>query len=155
MAAVEDYSAPVGRTDTTADLPAQHRFQAAPGILYFHGGGLVMGTNHSIEPLARALAASRATVVAVGYRLAPECPPRPSSTTATATAWVADNAVRLGLDARRLAVAGDSAGGSLAAAVALAADHGHPSICCQVLLYPGWTGTWRPRRSHCWPTRPC
>ena len=140
MAAVEDCSAPGPAGPIPLRIYRPSTDSAAPGILYFHGGGLVMGTNHSFEPLARALAAaSGATVVAVGYRLAPECPPPAQfDDCATATAWVADNAVRLGLDARRLAVAGDSAGGSLAAGVALAArDHGHPSICCQVLLYPG------------------
>jgi acetyl esterase/lipase len=99
-----------------------------------------MGTNHSFEPLARALAAaSGATVVAVEYRLAPESPPPAQFDDAyAATVWVSGNAERLGVDADRLAVVGDSAGGSLAAGVALAArDRGGPPICAQVLLYPG------------------
>lgn len=111
-----------------------------PALVYFHGGGLVMGTNHSFEPLARALAAeSGATVVAVGYRLAPEYPPPAQfDDSYAATAWVADNAPALDIDPGRLAVVGDSAGGSLAAAVALAArDRGGPELFCQVLLYPG------------------
>jgi acetyl esterase/lipase len=111
-----------------------------PVLVYFHGGGMVMGSNHSFEPLARALTAeSRATVVAVDYRLAPENPPPAQFDDAySATAWVAANAEPLGVDPTRLAVVGDSAGGSLAAAVALAArDHDGPNICCQVLLYPG------------------
>jgi acetyl esterase len=111
-----------------------------PVLVYFHGGGLVMGSNHSFEPLARALAlASGATVVAVDYRLAPESPPPAQFDDAfTATAWASRNAADLGLDAGRLAVVGDSAGGSLAAGVALAArDRGGPVICTQVLLYPG------------------
>jgi acetyl esterase len=109
-------------------------------LVYFHGGGLVMGSNHSFEPLARAIAAeSNATVVSVDYRLAPENPPPAQFDDAYwATAWVADNADGLGVDPARLAVVGDSAGGSLAAAVTLAArDHEGPAICCQVLLYPG------------------
>lgn len=112
----------------------------APVLVYFHGGGMVMGSNHSFEPLARTLAAeSNATVVAVDYRLAPEHPaPAQFDDAYSATAWVANNADRLGVDSSRLAVVGDSAGGSLAAAVALAArDHAGPQICCQVLLYPG------------------
>lgn len=140
MAAVEDCSAPGPAGPIPLRIYRPSADSAGPAILYFHGGGLVMGTNHSFEPLARALAAeSGATVVAVGYRLAPECPPPAQfDDCLAATAWVADNAARLGVDARRLAVAGDSAGGSLAAGVALAArDRGHPSICCQVLLYPG------------------
>jgi acetyl esterase len=111
-----------------------------PVLVYLHGGGLVMGTNHSFEPLARALAAaSGATVVAVEYRLAPESPPPAQFDDAyAATVWVSGNAERLGVDADRLAVVGDSAGGSLAAGVALAArDRGGPAICAQVLLYPG------------------
>ncbi len=101
---------------------------------------MVLGSNHSFEPLARMLAAaSGATVVSVDYRLAPENPPPAQFDDAyTATTWVSDNADTLGFDPARLAVAGDSAGGSLAAAVALAArDHGGPAICAQVLMYPG------------------
>lgn len=111
-----------------------------PVLVYFHGGGLVMGSNHSFEPLARELAhASGAAVVAVEYRLAPESPPPAQFDDAyAATDWVAAHADTLGLDGRRLAVVGDSAGGSLAAAVALAArDKRGPRICAQVLLYPG------------------
>jgi acetyl esterase len=112
----------------------------SPVLVYFHGGGLVMGSNRSFEPLARALAfASGAAVVAVDYRLAPEDPPPAQFDDAfAATGWVSRNAPDLGLDAGRLAVVGDSAGGSLAAGVALAAhDRGGPAICAQVLLYPG------------------
>jgi acetyl esterase len=112
----------------------------APVLVYLHGGGLVMGSNHSFEPLARALAsACGATVVAVEYRLAPESPPPAQFEDAyAATEWLSRNAFDLGVDAGRLAVVGDSAGGALAAAVALAArDRGGPAICAQVLLYPG------------------
>jgi acetyl esterase len=111
-----------------------------PVLVYFHGGGMVLGSNHSFEPLARALAAaSTATVVSVDYRLAPECPPPAQFDDAyTATVWVSENASQMGIDATRLVVIGDSAGGSLAAGVALAArDHKGPAIFCQVLLYPG------------------
>jgi acetyl esterase len=113
---------------------------AQPALVYFHGGGLVMGSNRSFEPLARALAAaSVASVVAVDYRLAPEAPPPAQfDDSYSATEWVSRNAQRLGIDSGRVAVVGDSAGGSLAAAVALAArDRGGPAICAQVLLYPG------------------
>lgn len=112
----------------------------SPALVYFHGGGMVMGTNHSFEPLARSLAAaSGAVVVAVEYRLAPESPPPAQFDDAyAATAWVAAHAAELGIDAGRLGVVGDSAGGSLAAAVALAArDGGGPRLCVQALLYPG------------------
>jgi acetyl esterase/lipase len=140
MASVEDCAAPgpAGRIPLRIYRPTNAA--DAPVLLHFHGGGMVLGSNRSFEPLARTLAsASNATVVAVDYRLAPENPPPAQFDDAySATAWVADNADRLGVDPTRLAVVGDSAGGSLAAAVALAArDHGGPAICCQVLLYPG------------------
>lgn len=91
-----------------------HNGTGLPVLVYFHGGGMVMGSNRSFEPLARWLAAGTGAVV------------------------VADNADRLGVDASRLAVVGDSAGGTLAAAVALAArDRSGPQIFAQVLLYPG------------------
>jgi acetyl esterase len=140
MAVVEDCSAPgpAGLIPLRIYRPTAQAM--APVLLYFHGGGMILGSNHSFEPLARTLAAlSNATVVSVDYRLAPENPPPAQFDDAySATAWVADNADRLGVDPARLAVVGDSAGGSLAAAVALAArDHGGPDICCQVLLYPG------------------
>jgi acetyl esterase len=111
-----------------------------PALVYLHGGGLVMGSNHSFEPLARALAStSGATVAAIDYRLAPGSPPPAQFDDAyAATAWISQHADDLGLDAGRLAVVGDSAGGSLAAAVALVArDRDGPAICAQVLLYPG------------------
>ncbi|GLB82253.1 alpha/beta hydrolase [Mycobacterium kiyosense] len=106
-----------------------------PVLVYFHGGGLVMGSNHSFEPLARALAAaSGAIVVAVDYRLAPESPPPAQFDDAyAATEWAARQPW-----ADDLVVVGDSAGGALAAGVALAArDRNGPVVCAQVLLYPG------------------
>ncbi|WP_374213923.1 MULTISPECIES: alpha/beta hydrolase fold domain-containing protein [Mycolicibacterium] len=120
--------------------PTQVCSEPAPVIVHFHGGGLVMGSNHSFEPLARGLAAaSGAVVVAVDYRLAPENPsPAQFDDAFTATEWAATHAAEIGVDAKRLVVAGDSAGGGLAAAVALAArDHDGPSIFAQVLMYPG------------------
>ncbi|BBX17823.1 alpha/beta hydrolase [Mycolicibacterium duvalii] len=109
-------------------------------IVHLHGGGLVMGSNRSFEPMARALAAaSGAVVVAVDYRLAPEHPPPAQFDDAWAvTTWVAAESERLGFRHDRIVVCGDSAGGALAAAVALAArDDGGPDLFAQVLLYPG------------------
>lgn len=140
MAAVEDCAAPGPAGPIPLRIYRPTRAANAPVLLYFHGGGMVLGSNHSFEPLARTLASvSDATVVAVDYRLAPENPPPAQFDDAyCATAWVADNADRLGVDRARLSVVGDSAGGSLAAGVALAArDRDGPAICCQVLLYPG------------------
>lgn len=140
MAHIEDCSipGPAGQIPIRIYRPSTESRQ--PVLVYFHGGGLVMGSNHSSEPLARTLAAeSNATVVSVDYRLAPESPPPAQFDDAyTATAWVADHTDPLGVDATRLVVIGDSAGGSLAAGVALAArDHEGPALFCQVLLYPG------------------
>ncbi|MFD4985221.1 alpha/beta hydrolase [Streptomyces sp. NPDC058374] len=113
---------------------------AAPVLVYFHGGGMCLGSNHSFEPFARNLAAcSAATVVSVDYRLAPEAPPPAQFDDAyAATVWTAEHADEIGVDPDRIVVVGDSAGGTLAAAVALAArDRDGPKIRCQVLLYPG------------------
>jgi len=142
MAEIVDRTVPASDREIGVRVyrPEQVGHDGAPVILHFHGGGLVMGSVHSFEPLARGLAAAAgAVVVAVDYRLAPEYPPPAQFDDAfAATEWVARHAEELGVDARRLVVAGDSAGGGLAAAVALAArDHGGPAIFAQVLLYPG------------------
>lgn len=140
MAAITDSAIPGPAGDIPARIYRPGTASSGPALVYFHGGGLVMGSNHSFEPLARELAsAAEATVVAVGYRLAPEAPPPAQFDDAyAATEWVWRNAADLGVDDCRLAVVGDSAGGSLAAGVALAArDRGGPPICAQVLMYPG------------------
>lgn len=112
----------------------------APAIVYFHPGGMAMGSIHSSQPTAVQLAhGSGATVISVDYRLAPEHPlPAQPEDAYAATCWVADNAALLGVDPHRLCTAGDSAGGTLAAAVPLMSrDRGGPAIFCQVLLYTG------------------
>jgi acetyl esterase len=111
----------------------------APAFVFFHGGGFVLGDLDSHDPVCRELAtAAGAVVVAVDYRLAPEHPyPAPVEDAVDATAWVAAQAGELGIDAARLGVAGDSAGGCLAAATALhGRDHGGPALVLQVLVYP-------------------
>ncbi len=140
MADIEDrvIPGPVGDIRLRIHRPTTEK--SAPVLVYYHGGGMVLGTNHSFEPLARALAAaSGATVIAVEYHLAPEFPaPAQFDDAYAAAAWASQHAGELGVDPTRLAVVGDSAGGCLAAAVALASrDRGGPTICCQVLLYPG------------------
>lgn len=140
MAAVEDCTVELSTRVIPLRIYRPDNASHAPALVYFHGGGMVMGSNRSFEPLARALAtAGGAVVVSVDYRLAPEAPPPAQFDDAySATCWVADHAARLGLDGNRLGVVGDSAGGTLAAAVALAArDHNGPSLAVQVLLYPG------------------
>jgi acetyl esterase len=110
-----------------------------PGLVYFHGGGWVIGDLDTHDVQCRQLTAEAGiTVVAVDYRLAPEHKfPAALDDAWAATRWVVAHGSELGIDARRLAVAGDSAGGNLAAVVALLArDAGGPAISLQVLVYP-------------------
>jgi acetyl esterase len=110
-----------------------------PAVIYFHGGGWVLGNVDTHDALCRRLAkASDCTVVSVDYALAPENPfPKPLDDCYRATRHVADHATEFAIDDRRVAVMGDSAGGNLAAAVALKArDEGGPAIKLQVLIYP-------------------
>jgi acetyl esterase len=110
-----------------------------PAYVYFHGGGWVIGDLETHDVLCRQLtAASGASVISVDYRLAPEHKfPAAADDAWAATRWIVAHAAELGLDAGRLAVGGDSAGGNLAAVVALMArDAGGPAIRQQVLIYP-------------------
>lgn len=117
---------------------------ALPLIVYFHGGGWVLGHLSSYDALCSQLAVQvGAVVVSVDYRLAPEhLMPTAAEDAYAATVWLAAQATRFGADGSRIAVAGDSAGGNLAAVVALLArDRGGPPIAHQVLIYPGTDGT--------------
>jgi acetyl esterase len=110
-----------------------------PLVVYYHGGGWVIGTIETHDNTCRALArASGAAVLSVGYRLAPETRfPGPLDDCYEALVWAKDHAGDLGIDGTRLAVGGDSAGGNLAAAVAIRArDAGGPALRHQLLIYP-------------------
>jgi acetyl esterase len=110
-----------------------------PVVVYFHGGGFVLGTLDSRDPICRTIARdAEAVVVSVAYRLAPEHPfPAAVEDAYAATEFAAEHADDFAADPDRLAVAGDSAGGNLAAAVALAArDRDGPDISHQALVYP-------------------
>jgi acetyl esterase len=110
-----------------------------PVVVNFHGGGWVSGDLNHSQWWASSLAAEAGVlVVSVAYRLAPEHSfPVPAEDCYDATAWIADHAAELGADPHRLAVMGDSAGGNLAAVVALMArDRGAPEVALQLLLYP-------------------
>jgi len=110
-----------------------------PGVVYFHGGGWVRGSIETHDVLCRALANDAGCVViSIDYRMAPEHTfPAAIDDCFAATRWVVEHAAELGIDARHLAVAGDSAGGNLAAAVThLARAAGGPSLAFQALLYP-------------------
>jgi acetyl esterase len=110
-----------------------------PVLVYFHGGGWVIGDRDTHDVLCRELAnGAGCAVVSVDYRLAPEHRfPAAVDDAIAASRWVRANAAELCLDAGRLAVGGDSAGGNLAAVVALAArDAGDLPIAFQLLIYP-------------------
>jgi len=110
-----------------------------PACLFFHGGGWVIGDVNTHDVLCRQItAASGASVISVDYRSAPEYKfPIAVDDSWAATKWVGAHAAELGVDTARLAVAGDSAGGNLAAVMALMArDAGGPAIKLQVLIYP-------------------
>jgi acetyl esterase len=110
-----------------------------PILVWFHGGGWVVGDLETADPTARHLTVGAGcVVVSVDYRLAPESKfPGPLDDCYAATTWAAQNAPRLHGRADRIAVGGDSAGGNLAAAVALMArDRGGPPLVFQLLVYP-------------------
>lgn len=110
-----------------------------PVLVYFHGGGWVLGDLDSHDGVCREIA-NRAdiTVISVDYRLGPEhLFPAAVDDAIASTEWIAANAAELGIDTARLAVGGDSAGGNLAAVVSLyARDKGGPAVAAQILAYP-------------------
>jgi len=110
-----------------------------PTLIYFHGGGWVLGDLDSHDVVCRTLANDAGCcVVSVDYRMGPEDKfPAAVDDSAAAVAWIASQADSLGIDPTRLAVGGDSAGGNLAAVMALMARDGKlPNLCYQLLIYP-------------------
>src|SRR5689334_1087067 len=128
---------PAGALPVRLYYPAKG--EALPLVVYFHGGGWVIGDLEIVDRPCRALAnASRCIVASVNYRLSPETKfPGPAEDCYAATRWLAEHAKDIGANGRFLAVAGDSAGGTLAAVVSqMARDRGGPAISYQVLIYP-------------------
>lgn len=130
LLAFPDYAIRVYRPSTEENLPA---------LVYFHGGGWTIGDVDTHDVVCRQLAAgARCAVFSVDYRLGPEHPfPAAVEDCIAATAEVHRSAKALGIDPARIAVGGDSAGGNLAAVVALQArDAGGPPLVFQLLVYP-------------------
>lgn len=111
----------------------------SPALVYFHGGGWVMGTIDAYDGLCQDLAGTAGCkVISVDYRMAPEFPyPIPFEDAYFATEWIFSNASTLGIDQNRIAVGGDSAGGNLATAVAIKAKQSENfKLMYQMLIYP-------------------
>jgi acetyl esterase len=110
----------------------------APALVFYHGGGWVIGNIETHDDICRALAcAAECVVISVDYRLAPEhCFPAAADDALAAYRWVRDHSSELGVDASRIAVGGDSAGGNLAAVVSQDTKNDDVPICFQLLIYP-------------------
>jgi acetyl esterase len=131
---------PAGPIPIRVYTPVAAGSAALPAMVYFHGGGFVLGDLDCYDGLCRTLAnESGCRVIAVDYRLAPEHPfPAAVEDAFAALKWVELNAPQLGVDPNWLAVAGDSAGGTLATVACLLAkeNKGAPRIAFQLLIYP-------------------
>ena len=140
VAAVEDRVIP----GPAGDLPVRVFTPEGRGpfqlVVFFHGGGWVLGDLDTHDPFCRSLCAgAECAVVSVGYRLAPEHPfPAAPDDALAATRWVGEHASEVGGDPARIALAGDSAGGNLAAVTSLRIrDEGGPTLRGELLIYPG------------------
>jgi acetyl esterase len=139
VARVEDRTLPGPAGEIPVRIYAPSQARRLPALVYFHGGGFVIGSLDTHDGTCRSLAnAIGCCVVSVDYRLAPEhkFPAGPEDCYA-ATRWVAEKGGEIGVDSSRVAIGGDSAGGNLTAVVALMArDRRGPSLCHQLLVYP-------------------
>lgn len=116
--------------------------EPAPALVYYHGGGFTVGSVDTHDALCRMLARDgRCTVLSVDYRLAPEYKfPTAVEDAFDALTWLHAHAAEYGIDAERLAVGGDSAGGTLATVCAVLARDAGIKLALQLLIYPGTTG---------------
>lgn len=143
MASVRPIAIPGPAGDIPARLYTPNKLRQdeglAPALVFFHGGGWVIGDLETHDVVCRGIAQDgELLVISIDYRLAPEHKfPAAVDDAIAATRWIADNAKKLGIDPEQLSVGGDSAGGNLSAVVALhARDHGGPLLAGQVLIYP-------------------
>jgi acetyl esterase len=130
---------PAGRLKARLYVPLGAGVPPGPGILFFHGGGFVLGDLESHDMVCRRIAeGSRCRVLAIDYRLAPEtCFPCAHDDALAAWQWVSQHGQEVGIDPRRVALAGDSAGGNLAAFVCQQMNRtAGPMPSFQLLLYP-------------------
>lgn len=146
---VEDFAMPGREGHPLAARLYAPSHDALPTLLYFHGGGYTVGSIATHDVVCRELSRlSGCAVVSVDYRLAPEHPfPAAVHDAWDAVRWLARHAGDLGLDGRRLAVGGDSAGGTLAAVCAIMARDAGLALALQLLFYPG-TAPGREAPSH-------
>jgi len=130
---------PTDGFDIPIRIYANHSDKNLPVLLFFHGGGWVIGNINTHDGICRQLAkVAKVVIVSVDYRLAPEHPyPTPLMDCYAALEWVYENAAKIGGNPKKIAVGGDSAGGNLAAAVCLKAKaENGPKISYQALVYP-------------------
>jgi acetyl esterase len=133
------FTGPGGEVPLRVYSPIAATAEALPTLVYFHGGGFVIGNLDTHDGLCRILANEAGLrVIAVDYRLAPEHKyPAAVDDAFAALVYIEANASELGVDANRLAVGGDSAGGALAAVVTqMAKEKGGPRVAYQLLLFP-------------------
>jgi acetyl esterase len=139
VAAVADHRVPVTGGEITVRVYRPAGVGPHPVLVFYHGGGWVIGDLYTHDGICRSIVnAAGCAVASVDYRLAPEFKyPTPVDDSYAGLLWVVANATRLGLDAARVAVGGDSAGGNLAAVMALMArDRRGPRLLLQILIYP-------------------
>ena len=139
VAAVAEHRVPVAGGDIAVRVYSPGGAGPHPALVFFHGGGWVIGDLVTHDGICRSLAnAARCAVASVDYRLAPEHRyPVAAEDSYAGFQWVLGHAAQLGIDPRRVAVGGDSAGGNLAAVVSLMArDRGTPLPVFQALVYP-------------------
>jgi acetyl esterase len=139
VAAVTDHRVPVAGGEITVRVYKPAGMGPHPVLVFYHGGGWVIGDLYTHDGICRSIVnAAGCAVASVDYRLAPEFKyPVPVEDSYAGLLWVVANATRLGLDPARIAVGGDSAGGNLAAVMALLArDRRGPRLLLQILVYP-------------------